>query len=57
MPEMSAVIKALEDEKAKLQALELVRQIRRAGGANTIITLAAYMQIEAHPLIKGGQKI
>lgn len=43
MYEKSAVVQALENEKARLEALEFVRQIRRMGGTQTILTLAGYI--------------
>ena len=39
----SAVIQALENEKIRLDALELVHQIRRMGGTQAILTLAGYI--------------
>lgn len=39
----SAVVQALENEKTRLEALELVHQIRRMGGTQVILTLAGYI--------------
>lgn len=43
MTEETAVIKALKNEQARLEVMEIIRKIREIGGTQTILTLAGYI--------------